>query len=404
MPRGLRIAPLVVGLALLGLTACGGGGFDGAGWWETGTRRANAGQGPVRLMWTQRLAPEASDSELLSDPNAGAYTPVERAIAALDPPRDRIFVGSTAGTLYALRANGGRIWGYDARGAIESRPAFDPESDQLYVGTEQGVMHALNATTGAVRWREVTGGPIRQRPLLVEDALYVISDTDIVTAHARSDGEVLWTYRREAPEGYSISGHAGLVMIDGKLITGMTDGMVVALNPGDGTVVWERDTSVDVDGPAGGRPQFVDVDTTPTLADGHLYIASFAGGLYALDPRSGTVEWHDQTRTGIVGIATAPGKLILSSADDGVVAITRDDAHEELWKHTIQRGAASPPVIAGRSVLVSVSTGAFLALSLTSGAETSRFEAGYGFTALPSVHAGVGFVIANGGSLHAFSY
>jgi outer membrane protein assembly factor BamB len=393
----------VVFAALGTVAACGAGGFDGAGWWETGTQRAEAGQGPVRLLWTQRLAPEPSESEMISEPHGGAYSPVERAVAALDPPRDRIFVGTTAGTLYALRANGGRVWGYDARGAIESSPALDPAADELFVGTEQGVMHALVASTGAVRWREVTAGPIRQKPLLVDDAVYVISDTDVVMAHARSDGEVLWTYRREAPEGYSISGHAGLALIEGMLMTGMTDGTVVALDAADGTVVWERDTSVDVDGPAGGRPQFVDVDTTPLLADGHVYIASFAGGIYALEPRSGTVEWHDQTRTGVVGIAESRGELILSSADQGVVAVTRD-TREELWAHPIRRGAASAPIIAGRSILVSVSKGAFLALSLRTGEETARFEAGYGFTAPPSIHDGIGFVVANGGSLHAFSY
>jgi outer membrane protein assembly factor BamB len=398
---GVRAVIAIVAASLL--AACSGG-FDGAGWWNTGTRRAQAGQGPVRLLWTQRLAPEPEESGLLSQPHQGAYSPVERAMAALDPPRDRIFVGSTAGTLYALRANGGRIWGYDARGAIESRPALDPRADQVYVGTEQGVMHALVASSGEVRWREVTGGPIRQPPILLEDAVYVVSDTDVVTAHARRDGEVLWTYRREAPEGYSISGHAGLAVVGDKLITGMTDGTVVALDAADGTVVWERDTSVDVDAPDGGRPQFVDVDTTPIVADGELYIASFAGGLYALDPESGTVAWHDQTLTGVVGVAVTRDALIVSSADEGVMALSRDETREKIWNHRVERGAASAPVVAGRSVLVSVSDGPFLALSLRTGEETSRFEAGYGFSALPSVHAGVGFVMANGGSLHAFSY
>ncbi|RLB55009.1 MAG: hypothetical protein DRJ42_07405 [Deltaproteobacteria bacterium] len=389
----MRTLPLLALSALVLAGGCGSA-FDGAGWWGTGTERAQAGLGPVRLLWTQRLTPTYE----------GPYTPVERSVAALDPPRDRIFIGSTGGTLYHLRANGGRVWGYDARGAIESKPAIDSVADEVYVATEQGVIHALDGTTGAVKWRERTGGPIRQSPLLVDDAVYVVSDTDVVTAHARSDGEVLWTYRRDAPEGYSISGHAGIVMFRDMLLTAMTDGTVVALDPGHGTVVWERDTSVDVEGPAGGRPQFVDVDTTPIVIDGDLYVASFAGGLYALDPMSGTVTWHDQTRTGVVGITTAPGRMILSSADEGVVSLSRDGEHTEQWKHPIRRGAASVPVVAGRSILVSVSTGAFLALSLDTGEETSRFEAGYGFTAIPSVAGGVGFVMANGGSLHAFSY
>ncbi len=404
---GMRLRAVIFFALATVLGACSGG-FDSAGWWDARDERVQATQGPVRLLWTERLAPSASDSDLLRDPRGGLtegdYSPVERAMAALDPARQRLFVGSTAGTLYALHSNGGRIWGYDARGAIESMPALDPEADEVYVGTEQGVMHALTASTGAVRWRQVTGGPIRQPPVLLEEAIVVVSDTDVVTAHARRNGDVLWTYKREAPEGYSISGHAGLAHVDGKLVTGMTDGTVVALDPQDGTVVWERDTSVDVDGPDGGRPQFVDVDTTPVAAGDELFVASFAGGLYALHPGSGTVVWHDQTLTGVVGVAVTPDALIVSSADEGVMALTRDAARAPLWKHRVERGAASAPVVAGRSVLVSVSAGPFLALSLRTGRETARFEAGYGFSALPSVYGGYGFVVANGGSLHAFSY
>jgi outer membrane protein assembly factor BamB len=374
-----------------------GGGFD-SGDFFGGTPRAYAGPGSVRMLWTHRITPDGG-ALFSSD-----YTPVERAGVALDPTHDRIYVGSTAGTLYALRANGGRIYGYDARGAIESRPALDVRKNELYFATEQAVIHALAASTGELRWRVPTGGPIRNTPVLTEDAVYVVGDTDIVTAHARRDGEVLWTYKRDAPEGYSITGHAGLARTDGFLITAFTDGNVVALDLADGTVKWERDTSVEVESGPGGRPTFVDVDTTPLVVGETVYIASFAGGLYALDAGSGTVLYHDEARTGIVGIARAGDLLIASSADEGVLCLTLDGAHRRVWAHPIERGAASQPVIAGQNVLVAVSQGPFLALSLATGDEVSRFEAGYGFTASASVQDGIGFVVANGGSVYAFRY
>jgi outer membrane protein assembly factor BamB len=385
-------APLVHAVCLAFLALGCSGGFD-SGDFFGGTPRAYAGAGPVRMLWTHRITPTFE----------GPYSPVERAAAALDPSHDRIYLGSTAGTLYALRANGGRIWGYDARGAIESRPALDIPKDELYVGTEQAVMHALTASSGDVRWRVPTGGPIRNEPLLTDDAVYVVGDTDIVTAHARRDGEILWTYKRDAPEGYSITGHAGLAMAEGRLVTAFTDGMVVALDPADGTVVWERDTSLEVESGAGGRPTFVDVDTTPLVVGETVYVASFAGGLYQLDAGSGTVLHHDDALTGVVGLARAGDRLVASSADDGVVCMALE-GHARLWSHPIERGAASEPVVAGPNVLVAVSQGPFLALSLEGGDEISRFEAGYGFTATASVHDGVGFVLANGGSVYAFRY
>ncbi len=379
-------------VAVVLLAACGSGLGD-VGWLD-GTPRRYAGHGSMRILWTQRIAP----------PYEGDFIPVERALAALDPSHDKIYVGSTAGKLYALRVNGGRLWSYDAGGPIESRPAIDARRQEVFVGTEQGVLHKVDARTGEVVWHERTGGPIRQEPLLTNDAVYLISDTDVVTAHSRADGSQLWTYHRDAPETYSIVGHAGLVKIGHNLVTGFTDGVVVALDPADGRVVWERDTSVDVDSPEGGRPQFVDVDTTPLLDGDELYIASFAGGVYALDPESGTVIWHEPRWTGVVGIARGVDRLVLSSADEGVVCLRDDEAHTLLWKHPFERGAPSGPVVAADTVFVGLSGGGFVALALGTGDETSRFEAGHGFSTPPSLHDGYGFVLANGGSLFAFSY
>jgi outer membrane protein assembly factor BamB len=389
---GALSAALLVLSVTPALTGCGGD--LGEVGWLAGTPRRYAGQGTLRLLWTQRITPEYE----------GEFLPVERALAALDPRHDRIFVGSTAGKLYAMRADGGRLWSYDAGGPIESRPAVDARRGEVFVGTEQGVLHKLNAETGELAWRERTGGPIRQAPLLTDDAVYLVSDTDVVTAHSRADGEKLWTYHRDAPETYSIAGHAGLARAGRYLVTGFTDGVVVALDPADGRVAWEQDTSLEVEGPEGGRPQFVDIDTTPVLAGETLYVASFAGGVYGLDAESGTVLWHEPRWTGVVGIAHTTDVLVLSSADEGVVCLRNDDARTLLWKHAFERGAPSGPVVAADTVFVGLSQGAFVALSLGTGEETSRFEAGHGFSTPPSLHRGVGFVLANGGSLFAFSY
>ena len=53
--------------------------------------------------------------------------------------------------------------------------------------------------------------------MLSSDALYVVTDDDTVVAFSRSDGSVLWRYRREPHEGFVIAGHAGLTSAGGKL-------------------------------------------------------------------------------------------------------------------------------------------------------------------------------------------
>jgi len=377
-------------LLLLGFLGCGGS--SDFGWLLQGDRPGPVGQEGFAVRWRQRLVP----------PIEGAFVPVERAVAALDPPRNRVYVGSSAGFLYAMTPGGTRIYRYDAGGAIESEPSLDRQRDELYVGTEQAELHALRTSDGELRWRKPAGGPVRKAPLLVEDAVYVVTENDVVTAFARDTGETLWTYRREAPEGFSITDHAGLVMVSGRLVTAFTDGAVVALDPTDGRIVWERETSVDVESEGRSRPRFVDVDTTPLVVGDDIYVASYAGGVYALDGNTGTVEWHDADRTGVIAMTLTEDRILLASADEGVVCLSRDD-REQVWRHALQRGAPTQPVVVNDTLIVGESRGSLIALSLLDGHELSRLDAGHGFSARPSFQHGLGFVVSNGGALLALA-
>lgn len=390
MARGIGLAALV-----LTLTGCGSGFLGGGsvGWLDgTGDRTPVSGRA-VQVRWRQQMTPDYE----------GAYIPVERSMPALDPRHDRIYVGSSAGDLWAMTAAGRRIYSFDAGGGIVAGPTLDTERDELYVGTEDGVLHMLTASTGVLRWRAEIAGAISQPPVLTDDAAYVVTDGDVVTAVARESGEALWRYRRDAPEGFYVSDHAGLTLAGERLLTAFTSGVVVALDPSDGSLLWERDTSVELEPGADGAPRFSDVDTTPLVVGETVYVASFAGGLYALELESGSVRWRDEELTGIIGMEPAGERLmVLSSGDLGVVCIDRVD-REVLWRRRIPRGSPSEPIVAQDLVLVGESQGGFVTLALQSGRELGRIETGHGFTAPAAVVSGRGFVMSNGGTLYAFA-
>jgi outer membrane protein assembly factor BamB len=343
------------------------------------------------VRWTFRLVPEFS----------GAYVPVENAVAAFDAAGGKLYVGSTAGTVWALTQDGKPIYQYAADSPVECTPALDARADELYVGTVGGKLVVLRASDGEVRWEAKLDGPLRRMPLLSKDAVYVVTDTDVVSAFARDKGEVLWRYRREVPEGFNVTGHAGLLSSEGKLVTAFSDGMVAALDLGDGRAVWERDTSLDIEGEE--SLKYHDVDTTPVRFDNQIYVASFSGGLYALSARSGSVLWRDPSLTGITGLAGARGLLVITSADNGVMCF-HPGRREVLWRHQVLRGSPGQPRVAAGNVFVGESDGGFVALSLRDGRELARIEFGHGFTAPASMGRGRGFVVSNGGTLFAFNY
>jgi len=347
----------------------------------------------IHLRWRQRIAGESDE----------AFVPVERARAALDPAHDRIYVGSSAGELYAMSATGGRVYSYDAGGGIATEPALDPVLDQLFVPTEDGVLHRLTASTGEVDWRAQLGGAVSQPPILTEDAVYVVTDSDVVMALDRENGDALWRYRREAPEGFYISEHAGLALVEGEmLLAAFTAGVIVALAPADGALIWERDTAAELEPGPDGPPRFADVDTTPLVIDELVYIASFAGGVYALERASGSVVWRNEELTGVTSIAQATDRLLLlSSGDHGLIAIDRVD-QDIVWRKELPQGAPGHPVVAGDLVLFGESQGGFVTVDLGSGRELGRFESQHGFSASASVADGRAFVLGNGGTLFAF--
>src|SRR5690606_10913879 len=120
----------------------------------------------------------------------------ESAAPALDPVRGRIYVGSTAGILYAYDAEGRQIFEYRAEQSIESAPAIDGSSGLLYLGTGDGTLHAIDAETGEPKWKVELGFPIDDTPLLAGDALYLSTSDNAVFAVSRKDGSSLFSYKR----------------------------------------------------------------------------------------------------------------------------------------------------------------------------------------------------------------
>ena len=177
---------------------------------------------------------------------------------------------------------------------------------------------------------------------------------------------------------------------------------VAALDAGDGRVLWEVDTAGDLEDLDVTR-RFVDVDTTPAVVDGIVYVASFSGGLYGLELETGTVRVHENQLKAITAITGTPDALILSSAQDGVVCLDLPGLTPR-WQHAIHHGAPGRTDIQGDTIYVAESLGALLALSLADGQETGRIHTAHGVTAPPTLGGRRGFVLSNAATLYAFSY
>lgn len=379
----------VLALCGLSLSACLNASTADYRWFD-GTNGSEAGSA-FAMRWTRDLQP------------GGPYVPVELAAPVGSQQLGRVFVGSTTGELYALDSFGKPAFRHTAKAAIEAPVTLDPERGELYAASVDGTIEALDATTGQGRWSISVEEAISQRGILSPDALYIVTDLDTVVAVNRKDGALLWRYRRvERPEGFAIVGHAALALAERRIIAAFGDGMVAALDPSDGRVVWELDTSLDV--PEMDETQrYLDVDTTPAVVDGVAYVASFTGGLYGIDVKTGTVRQHESQLKGVAGVTTDDSVLIVSSAELGVLCLELPSL-TPLWRRHAIQGAPGVPVIAAGNVFVPESQDGMVALDIQSGAERGRLHTAHGITTPASLADGQGFVLSNAGRLYAFSY
>jgi outer membrane protein assembly factor BamB len=375
-------------LAFAQLTGCAGRQHTDFGWIDGSKRSSGPG---VHMRWVQELAASST-----------AYIPVEQASPGVDSMNGRVYAGSTQGVLWAMTADGRRLYHYDAQAAIEAQPTVDAARGELYVVTVRGTLFAMRGSDLSQRWKVELGTSVSKPGLLSQDALYVVTDNDAVLALSRADGSVLWRYHREPHEGFAIAGHAGLSIAAGKLLTGFGDGTVVALDAGDGRLLWEVDTAADIEDLESGR-SFVDVDTTPVIVGDKVYVASFAAGLFGLELATGTVHAHEGGLKGVTSITATRDALLVSSAELGVLCLELPDLSLR-WRRKIDRGAPGQAEVRGDGVYVAESLGALLTLALADGKELGRIETGHGVTAPVTIEGRRGYMLSNAGVLYAFTY
>lgn len=386
-PFLLALFPLAAGLMACGSVGATPASYSWLGAGSAVPDRGEEGTGAMRVQWQVSLIDQSNSH----------YIPVELASAGFDPSHGRIYLGASDGRLRAFDVTGRVLFRYNLGAAIESAPAVDTQRDEVFVAGADGRVHALRGADASVIWRGRAPGIVRTQPLLTRDAVYIVTEDDVVVALSREDGASLWTYRREPAGEFHIAGHAGLTIVGRRVLAGFSDGTVAALDVTDGSVLWERATDVDIEAAEGGAPVFTDVDTTPVVIGDTLYVASFHAGLYALELGNGSVLWREPEQLTITSMVASGGRLLISSADRGI-EFMEPGSRSVIWSRPPERGATTAPVVTPQGlVLVGDSQGSFLALAMQSGQELGRLDGGNGFSAPAGVSHDLAMVLTNGG-------
>jgi len=199
---------------------------------------------------------------------------------------------------------------------------------------------------------------------------------------------------------------------------GCSEGPAPAFDAGTGSDGWQPlDLSAEAEQLLGEVPQYLDVDTTPittTLAAGPaVLVASYEGGVYALDAETGTQLWSNTTIAGThamtlweqparskKGRADAPAEklLLVATGTSGLWALDPDTG-DEIWRQALPEGGVSAPVpILGALMVTASQLGIFL-LSPADGSLIDGIHLAHGASSTPAALGTRAFVLSDSGRL-----
>ena len=358
----------------------------------------------------------------------------ERGQPEIDPAHRRVFVGSSDHGLYAVRAeNGDTIWRFETLAAVQCEPLYDPVEDVVYFGSNDGALYKVAAFDGALLWRFNTNAEVARRPVIRNGVVYVVNANDTLVAIHADSGKLKWHQHRTPAFGMEVAGYAGPALGRDKVYAAFSDGTVQAYSLEDGSEQWPTvDLAAEAEQAAGGdAPRYLDVDTTPIL-DTHpsgtvVYVASYAGGVFALDAENGTRVWSNDKPLGVTNLVLwqqpahpprsgegpeVPARKLLlgSSGLTGLWAFDPIDGHT-VWRRNLPEGGMTAPVPIEGALLVGTTRYGIFLFSPTGGEGHAALgggvidgiQTGNGFAMTPAVYGRRAFVLTNGGVLLGLS-
>lgn len=311
----------------------------------------------------------------------------------------RIYAASHDGTVMALDAlSGQRLWEVNTKLPISGGVGLSG-NELVLVGTDKGQVAALRQADGQEAWRVTVSSEVLAPPRAASGIVVVRTGDGKFTGLDARSGERRWTYAHAMP-ALSLRGNAPPLLTRTLVIAGLDTGKLLVLSLDRGLPVTEKTIA-----PPRGRTEIerlIDIDSEPRAFGENLYLASYRGGVAALDMRSGNLLWNRELSSH-AGLDVDAQHVYVSDETDAVLALDRRDGGT-LWKQAELAGRRlSAPTASDDHVVVGDFEGYLHWLSKSDGRIVGRIRAaGKGIIAPPIAAGNTVFVYGKGGTLGAF--
>jgi len=219
--------------------------------------------------------------------------------------------------------------------------------DLVYVGSCAGTFYALDKTNGTLRWSYDIKADGNQQsfhgnPLFAGDLILIGTDKSCapggighVYAFDKNTGAVRWKYR-------TTSASTDIIQVGPRVYFGSIQDNWTALNLKDGSVAWSFSTHAP-------NPN-CDLPKSPVADAAHLYIAALDGFIYSLDATSGQITWKRKLAAQPSTSLVLKDKLLFVGANDNHIYQLNSDSGETKAAITVEAKPVGQPMISGESI------------------------------------------------------
>jgi outer membrane protein assembly factor BamB len=276
-----------------------------------------------------------------------------------------VFIGSCNGLFRALdRRTGTLVWEHDTR---EENGPFEFHSDPLvsgsliFVGSDlrspgaTAYVYAFERETGAVRWK--TDVDLGAATDLLEFGRLVLAVTigDELVAFDRETGERVWSFASGAKREDLGPLNSSPAILRERVFFGGFNGILYALDPRTGRVLWRRDL--------GSR-----VSAGVVAGEEGVYVGTLDGRMNLVNPENGEIVTRIATEGIPTGRLALAGKCVLGLLEERALVCYARRLERVNW---LRAGAkpwtSSRPYAFGNLAIVGDEDGTLSAFELTDG-------------------------------------
>ncbi|MCB2081421.1 MAG: PQQ-like beta-propeller repeat protein, partial [Rickettsiales bacterium] len=198
---------------------------------------------------------------------------------------------------------------------------------RVFAATGRGLIYALSSKTGEIEWTRSVKIPISSAPVIAGNTLFVVTKDNRLYALNAFDGTTFWTHIG-LKETTSVYGSPSPAVEGDVIVVPFSSGELVALDRINGRKLWS-DMLISSKFYTGTTLALNDVNTTPVIADGLVYVSGFDGLLNAYELSSGQKLWS-QTIDTIQQPWVATNALYLITPNSELVCLHRKEG-EVKW-------------------------------------------------------------------------